>query len=69
MSPHPEAGFRPSGATRLRLGALLVVLLAGCGGGTGGKAAVSVQHPWIHPPTANDPKAIVLPPFLVYRVA
>lgn len=42
-----------------------VMLLAGCGGA---EQPVAVDHPWIHPPDVLDPKAVTLPPFLVYRV-
>lgn len=44
---------------------VIVMLLAGCGGA---EKPVAVEHPWIHPPDVLDPKAVTLPPFLVYRV-
>ena len=43
----------------------MAMLLAGCGGA---EKPVAVAHPWIHPPEVIDPKAVTLPPFLVYRV-
>lgn len=49
--------------------ATLLALLAACGGDGAAPAAVAAAHPWIHAPTASDPKAIALPPFLVYRVS
>ena len=50
---------------------MLLVGLTACGGGDhpGVSRAVSgVNHPWIKAPTAVDPKAVTLAPFLVYRV-
>lgn len=46
---------------------LLSALLAGCGENTPPSAAI-VSHPWINPPREVDDKAVVLPPFLIYRV-
>ncbi len=51
-----------------RLSVLLLALLLGACGESGGPQAVVASHPWIHPPTVEDKKAINLPPFLVYRV-
>ncbi|MBX9609588.1 MAG: hypothetical protein K2Y51_25490 [Gammaproteobacteria bacterium] len=59
---------RPRGGTLL-LAAILAGSLAACGGDDAGPAAVAVSHPWIHAPTAEDQGAVVLPPFLVYRVS
>jgi hypothetical protein len=53
---------------RLKTVVLLVgVLLAGCGQSQAPQNAVA-SHPWVHPPTVEDKKAVHLPPFLVYRV-
>ena len=46
---------------------LISALLGGCEQARGPQS-VAVSHPWIHPPTVEDKKAITLPPFLVYRV-
>ena len=43
----------------------VLMLLAACGGAD---KPVAIEHPWIHPPEVLDPKAVTLPPFLVYRV-
>jgi hypothetical protein len=48
--------------------ALCCALLAACGEESGGAAAVAAADPWINPPREPDPKAVILPPFLVYRV-
>lgn len=64
---------KTSHARSPRLRAALVVLvvasawLAGCDKASGPQTMVA-SHPWIHPPTVEDKKAITLPPFLVYRV-
>lgn len=58
---------RPRGATTL-LAAVLAGLLTACGGDAG-PAEVAASHPWLHAPAAEDPGAVVLPPFLVYRVS
>lgn len=73
---HPHSGAmtnpthsarRPCGRTLL-LAAILAGSLAACGGDAG-PAEVAASHPWIHAPTAEDQGAVVLPPFLVYRVS
>ncbi len=46
---------------------VLLLLLAGCGQPHAPQTVVA-SHPWIHPPTVEDNKAVHLPPFLVYRV-
>ena len=56
-------------AARVMLVGLLSVGLSGCGDGSGKPTALAgVTHPWINPPHSVDPKAVVLSPFLVYRV-
>ncbi|MBK6658374.1 MAG: hypothetical protein IPG43_09640 [Proteobacteria bacterium] len=45
----------------------LATLLVGCGA-PHDTPTVTVSDAWIHPPTVEDPKAVKLPPFLVYRV-
>lgn len=52
----------------LTIAVLVPVLLLGACGESGGPQAVAASHPWIHPPTVEDKKAVNLPPFLVYRV-
>ena len=47
---------------------LVLALLLGACGESAGPQAVAASHPWIHPPTVEDNKAVNLPPFLVYRV-
>ena len=56
--------------SRIALMGLLMgsALLTGCDQGRGPQR-VTAAHPWLHPPTVEDKKAITLPPFLVYRVA
>jgi len=51
----------------LTMAVLAVVLLAGCGK-SAVPEAITASHPWVHPPTVEDKKAVNLPPFLVYRV-
>ena len=64
---------KTSQARSPRLRAALAVLVlasvwfAGCDKASGPQSVV-VSHPWLHPPTVEDKKAITLPPFLVYRV-
>lgn len=49
---------------------ILVGLVAGCGeqSPVAGAAVTTAAHPWVNPPREIDPKAVTLPPFLVYRV-
>lgn len=60
---------RPGRRLRVALLGLLAgsALLAGCEQASGPQS-VTVNHPWLHPPTVEDKKAITLPAFLVYRV-
>ena len=67
MTNPTHSARRPRGATLL-LAAILAGSLAACGGDAG-PAEVVANHPWIHAPTAEDQGAVVLPPFLVYRVS
>lgn len=55
------------GSIKLGLTLALLWALAGCSKSMDAQQA-AVNHPWIHPPTVEDPKAVHLPPFLVYRV-
>lgn len=50
--------------TRLLLG--IVALTAACG--DSGKQVAAVAHPWINPPQQVDDKAVILSPWLIYRV-
>ena len=58
------------GAAACALPLVFVALLAGCGeqAPVAGTATATATHPWINPPRERDPKAVTLPPFLVYRV-
>ncbi len=65
-----KANNKPKPNLRIALLGLLLgsALVAGCDQGSGPQR-VTVSHPWLHPPTVEDKKAITLPPFLVYHVA
>lgn len=63
---HTPTSSRTAGRCWLAV-ALGTLLLAGCGKATTPQA-VAASHPWIHPPTVEDKKAVILPAFLVYRV-
>lgn len=58
------------GSVRAACALSLVLHLAACGEQTpvAGSAADAVAHAWVNPPRERDPKAVTLPPFLVYRV-
>ncbi len=46
----------------------LVAALAACDEQAPVAGTATATHPWINPPRVSDPKAVTLPPFLVYRV-
>ena len=52
----------------LTITVLAPVLLFSACGKSGSPQTVAASHPWLHPPTVEDKKAVNLPPFLVYRV-
>ena len=64
-----RAKTRPVRAWHSALCGLLLAsaLLAGCEQGSG-PSRKTATHPWLHPPTVEDKKALTLPAFLVYRV-
>lgn len=54
----------------LMLGGVLAALVAGSAcERPQAVAAATPAHPWLNPPRVTDPKAVQLPPYLVFRVA